>query len=222
MRVFYYHPLCPSARLIKVLLKEKHIDVEERTERFWEKGNSFLALNPAGELPVFVDEDSKVICGFNAVYEYLEEAYPEQNFLGASLLESAETRRILDWFQTKFNNEVTQKISGEKLFKALASMEAPISENIRIGVHNITFHLEYISWLVEHRSWLAGSEISAADLAGGAHLSLVDYTGDVPWVDYPLAKEWYAKLKSRPSQRCLLLDQFSAIAPASVYSDLDF
>ena len=222
MKLFYYHPLCVSSRIIKVLLREKQIDVEERFECFWEQSDHLLSLNPSGDLPVLIEDESLVVCGFNAVYEYLEETYPEPNLLGSDPLKRAETRRILDWFQTKFNTEVTQKISGEKLYKALVSMEAPVSQNIRVGAENITFHLEYISWLVEHRSWLAGGHISLADLAGGAHLSLVDYTGDVPWGDYPLAKEWYAKLKSRPSQRYLLSDQFSTITPAPVYSDLDF
>ena len=70
--------------------------------------------------------------------------------------------------------------------------------------------------------WLAGEEISAADLTAAAHLSCLDYLGDVPWDDHPVAKEWYARVKSRPSFRPLLADNWPGTSPASHYADLDF
>src|SRR3546814_9531602 len=46
---------------------------------------------------------------------------------------------------------------------------------------NIHYHLEYIAFLAEQRTWLAGDDLGIADIAAGAHLSVVDYLGDVPW-----------------------------------------
>ena len=113
-------------------------------------------------------------------------------------------------------------MSGEKLFKRIAFNETPDSRALRAGLQNIHAHLEYIAWLTERRSWLAGDALSFADLIAGAHISLIDYSGDVPWKDHPLAKEWYVRLKSRPSFRPLLAEAFAGIPPASIYSDLDF
>ena len=48
------------------------------------------------------------------------------------------------------------------------------------------------------RNWLAGERLSYADLAAAAHLSVVDYLGDVPWNEDEAAKTWYARVKSRP------------------------
>ena len=48
--------------------------------------------------------------------------------------------------------------------------------------------------------------MSYADLAAAAHLSAVDYLGDVPWSEDEAAKTWYARMKSRPSFRPLLAD----------------
>ena len=51
--------------------------------------------------------------------------------------------------------------------------------------------------------------MSYADLAAAAHLSLIDYLGDVPWSQDEAAKNWYARVKSRPSMRPLLLETLS-------------
>jgi glutathione S-transferase len=50
----------------------------------------------------------------------------------------------------------------------------------------------------------------------------VDYLGDVPWDEDEMAKDWYARLKSRPSFRALLADRAPGMPPAAHYADLDF
>jgi len=94
--------------------------------------------------------------------------------------------------------------------------------SLKAGRENIHTHLHYIAWLTERRSWLAGDHITVADLSAAAQLSLIDYTGDVPWADHELAKEWYVRVKSRPSFRALLRDVIPGIPPAPVYANLDF
>jgi glutathione S-transferase len=222
MRTLYHHPLSTMSRVVRMAISEKHLEVEAREEPFWLKRDDFLVLNPAGDVPVLVEDDGVVLSGGYPIIEYLEETYPEVPLIGTTSKCRAETRRLLDWFETKFKSEVTQFLAGEKLFKRVALGEAPDSRAIRAGRENIHAHLEYIAWLTGRRSWLAGETLTLADLAAGAHISLVDYTGDVPWEQHPLAKEWYVRLKSRPSSRTLLAESLPGIAPALVYADLDF
>ena len=68
------------------------------------------------------------------------------------------------------------------------------------------------------------SEVVAhyADLAAAAHLSCVDFLGDVSWGEDEAAKHWYARVKSRPSFRAILSDRLPGITPAPDYADLDF
>ena len=72
------------------------------------------------------------------------------------------------------------------------------------------------------RDWLAGNELTYADLAAAAHLSAADYLGDVPWTEDEMAKNWYARVKSRPSFRPLLAETMAGIPPSKTYADLDF
>ncbi|MEC9207847.1 MAG: glutathione S-transferase family protein, partial [Pseudomonadota bacterium] len=52
--------------------------------------------------------------------------------------------------------------------------------------------------------------------------SCLDYIDDVPWADHRLAREWYARLKSRPSFRPILADHIPGEPPPRHYADLDF
>ncbi len=87
---------------------------------------------------------------------------------------------------------------------------------------NLRYHLSYLSYLADQRKWLAGDDFSIADLVAAAHFSVLDYLGEVAWEDYPVAKGWYARLKSRPSFRSLLADRIPGTPPPLHYTDLDF
>jgi glutathione S-transferase len=101
-------------------------------------------------------------------------------------------------------------------------MGAPDLAALRQGREALRMHLSYIDGLLQTRDWLAGRRMSLADFAAAAHLSVIDYFGDVPWKDFQTAKTWYMKLKSRPAFRPILADRWPGLAPAAHYDDLDF
>ncbi len=222
MRRLFHHTLLPECRKVRLALHEKLLEFAEHSIEPWRIDDDLLTFNPAGELPVLVDDDDTIVCGHNAICEYLDEAYPEASLYGGTPAIRAEARRLAAWFDEKFQREVTQHLAGEKLTRRARSNAPPDSRALKAGRENIHTHLQYIAWLTERRSWLAGDHLSVADLAAAAHLSLVDYSGDVPWNDHPLTKEWYVRVKSRPSFRALLKDTVPGIQPAKIYADLDF
>ena len=193
-----------------------------RVENVWERRQEFLALNPAGEVPVLVEPDGTALSGGNVICEFLEEIHPQPRLIGRHPLERAEVRRLADWFDRKFNREVTDNLVGEKVMKRFLGLGEPDSQAIRAGQANIRHHLEYIGFLTERRKWLAGEQLSLADISAAAHISTIDYLGDVPWEGYELAKDWYARFKSRPSFRPLLGDSIPGVSPPKHYADLDF
>lgn len=222
MRQLYHFAIDPVCRKIRIILGEKGLEHELRSEKFWERRQAFLQLNPAGEVPVLLDEDGTSVAGSRVISEYLEEAYSGHSLLGENPFDRAEVRRLEDWFEVKFRREVTINLVEEKIVKRLLSRGQPDSQIIRAGLSNIHYHLEYIGWLTERRKWLAGDYFSRADIAAAAQLSAVDYLGDVPWEDHPEAKDWYARIKSRPAFRTILSDSISGIRPPKHYADLDF
>ena len=222
MQTIYHLWLSPFCRKVRIVLHEKKIDFDLKVENVWERRKEFLALNPAGEVPVLVEPGGTALSGSNVICEFLDEIHPEPPLVGRHPLERAEVRRLVHWFDSKFNEEVTENLVGEKVMKRFLGLGAPDSKAIRAGHNNINTHLSYISYLIERRKWLAGNEFTLADIAAAAHLSTIDYLGDVPWTDYHPAKDWYARIKSRPSFRALLSDHIPGVPPSKHYANLDF
>jgi glutathione S-transferase len=220
LRLLHF-PLGPFSRKVRIVLREKELEAALEAVEPWRQRDEVAALNPAAEVPVLLDHD-RVILDSAAICEYLDETWPELRLLGADPVQRAEVRRLVAWFDLKFLREVTDLIWREKVLKFVADRETPNSAAVRIGVANLHAHLAYIGYLFEQRNWLAGDHISLADIAAGAHLSVLDYLGDVPWEAHPAAKLWYARLKSRPSFRPLLADRIACLKPAAHYDDLDF
>jgi glutathione S-transferase len=138
--------------------------------------------------------------------------------------ERAEVRRLTEWFNGKLDREVTREILTEKVYQRLHPTNPlpPDAEILRAVRSNLRYHLSYVSYLSEARRWLAGDAFSFADLSAAAHVSVLDYLGELPWLEYPAAKLWYARVKSRPSFRPLLADRVPGVAPPVHYADLDF
>ena len=222
MRILYHLPLDPGSRKVRLILAEKGVTAELKTEAVWERREGFLRLNPAGEVPVLVEDDGTVLSDASVISEYIEELYPDPPLLGETPIDRAEARRLMRWFETKFAREVSSLLLEEKMMKRLLKQGTPDSATVRVAAQNIHYHLDYIGWLCERRRWLAGDDVSQADLTAAAHLSCIDYLGDVPWDEDDVARDWYARIKSRPSFRSLLSDRIPGIKPPDAYADPDF
>ena len=222
MRVLYHLWLSPFCRKVRIVLMEKRLEFELKAENVWERRAEFLALNPAGDVPVLVENDGTAISGSDAICEFLDEVHPDPGLIGRQALHRAEVRRLVHWFDKKFDREVTENLVGQKMMKRFLGLGAPDSKAVRAGHANIHHHLDYIGYLTERRTWLAGDDFSLADVAAAAHLSTVDYVGDVPWSEHPESKNWYARVKSRPSFRSLLQDHIPGAPPPKHYANLDF
>jgi glutathione S-transferase len=216
----HHFPLCPFSRKVRIVLHEKEERAELETVEPWHHQREIATLNPAAEVPVLEDQGRLIIDSW-AICEYLEETRPEPSLLGKSVVERAEIRRLVAWFDIKFAREVTDLVWGEKLIKRIKAA-TPNSSAVRTGLTNIHAHLDYIGFLFDRRNWLGGETLSLADIAAAAQLSVLDYLGDVPWDGHPGAKIWYARIKSRPSFRPLLQDRQPGLKPAPHYEDLDF
>ena len=230
MLTLLHHPFCPHSRLVRLILAELGVEPRLQEERTWERRKEFLVLNPAGATPVLIEEGVPPVPGAAIIAEYLDETRGAT--LGAQRLmprepgPRVEVRRLMSWFNDKFFEEVSGVLVMERVYKryipAAQGGGSPDTEALRAAKSNIRYHLGYIGWLVRTRNWLAGDSLSYADLAAAAHLSAVDYLGDVPWDEDDSAKAWYARIKSRPAFRTLLALTMPGLPPSPSYANLDF
>ncbi len=225
MRTLYHWPLDPQSRQARIALEEKKLRFKIVAIDPWNVTEEFLAIAAEGMPPILVEviPGGKVtVAGARAICEFAEDHTAKQSILPGTPANRAEARRLCAWFDGKFQDEVNAYILHERLEKTLTGGGSPHPPTLREGRDQLQFHLEYISWLLQKRDWLAGNAFSLADIAAGAHLSCLDYLGEIPWKNWPHIKEWYQKLKSRPSFRPLLKDHLPGLIPPRHYADLDF
>jgi glutathione S-transferase len=152
------------------------------------------------------------------------EDYPNDiTLLPDDLEDRAEVRRLVDWFALTCNREVTQELLIEKVRSVLErDATPPNAAMLRAARENRTHHLAYLGFLTDNRNWIGGDRFSLADIAAAAHLSTLDFIGEIDWAAHPQVKDWYQRIKSRPSFRPLLTDRVPGLIAPPHYADLDF
>lgn len=223
--VLYHFAFDPGSRAVRLALGEAKRDFTEALVRPWEDDCPVAGLNPSGMPPVLqVTEDSRslTLCEPAAILGWLEDRSREPFLMPTDLAERAETRRLVGWFDRRFTDEVNAVLLHERMEKPLLRLGSPDARALRAGREALRSHLAMLEELLANRDALAGRRIGRADFVAAAHLSVLDYFGEVPWANWPGLKTWYMKLKSRPCFRPLLTDRFPGVAGAAWYADLDF
>lgn len=230
MLTLFHHPMSAASRFVRLTFGEYEEEISLIEEKPWARRPEFLALNPAATLPVLLAEADYAVCGYSVIAEYIDETRGilrrDRRLLADDPLLRAEIRRLIDWYLTKLDNDVTRHLVRERVFKlhmpATLGGGAPDSAAIRAARANIKQHLKYTNWLAGTRNWFGSERFSYADLAAAAAMSVLDYLGEIAWNDYPEARDWYSRIKSRPAFRPILADRVKGLTPVSHYADLDF
>ena len=222
MITLHHYYLCSSSRYIRLILEEHNITYETQLENFWKPQKDFLKINPAGHLPVLVNEENFPIIGANACLEYIKDLKLRPNLFADNYKDKAEINRLNHWFETIFKKEVFDPIIYEKVFSRIVENIIPDSENIRAALNNLDFHIKYFNYLLNKKIFFVKDKLTYLDLLAAANLSVLDYLGLLDFKTNENIKEWYFKIKSRPSFKTLLKDQIVGLNPHENYRNIDF
>lgn len=225
MPILLQHRLDPASRLVRLMFGEYGIEPVLEEVSHWRRDDRLVDINPAATVPVLIEEGAPPMIGMSAVMHYVEERYAPSRVSGlipADLPARAEMWRMLDWIQSRFNDEVTRYVLEEKIGKRELKQGAPDPSALRAAKANLTEHMQYYAYLLATRRWLCGEDLTLADFALAAHLSALDYLGEMNWDAHEEVKLWFARIKSRPAFRALLTDRVVGMPPSKSYADLDF
>ena len=230
MLTLFHHPFCPHSRFIRLALAEHGLEHRAIEERVWERREDFLMLNPAATTPVLVAEGYPPVPGAAVIAEFLDETS------GAELhehrlmpTEPAGGSRCAGWppgsTRSSSPRSAGPLVTGALLQAAHAHRAGRRSARHRrdpCGADQCPLSFCLYRMAGAHPRLAGRRPHEPADLAAAAHLSAVDYLGDVPWTEDEASKNWYARVKSRPSFRPMLAETWPGLAPAPNYADLDF
>lgn len=221
MRRLYHFALSPHSRLARLILAEKGVEVDLVDCLPWAPPSALVAVAPDGELPVLTVGE-RAVCGAGPVVEFIEETGPGRLLLPEDPFERAEARRVAAWANSVFFAASVGPLLRERVIKKLRNSGAPDTDRMRAALQAAGPFYDRLEYILDRRRWLAGEELTVADFAVAAQISVLDYTGDVPWEQRPLLRDWYALMKSRPAFRGPLHDRVKGMPPALHYVDLDF
>lgn len=218
----YQFPLCPFSRKVRLLLGEKGVPFELIRENPWDGRDEFGRLNPAGHTPVLRNEERNItLVDSRAICEYFEETVEKSPMIVGTAANRAEIRRLVALFDENFYDAVTNPLLNERMRKRLFMRAPPDSRLLRDAMRLANEHLDYLDYLIDNRPWLAGAQMSLADLAAAAQISVADYLGGIDWSGHEQTRGWYSVFKSRPSFRPLLTERMDVIQPPSHYTDVN-
>jgi glutathione S-transferase len=204
----------PASRLVRLIAGEKRLVIDPH-----------MAEDARAHMPVFIDLDGTRCEGLWAVVDHLEGTYPEVPLIPETATARGETLRWLDWTISVLGDQVTKKIINEKAnprFTGAPTRSTPDMNIVRSGREALRELLPLLGKTVDERGSLVSRTCTIADLALAAHLSALDYFGEVPWDTNAPMREWYIRMKSRPSFRSLLADRVPGQPPMAHYAELDF
>ena len=168
-----------------------------------------------------LDEKNLTLIDSQAICEYFEETVDKSPLILGTAIGRAEIRRLTALFDESFFADVTHPLLHEKMKKRTVLRQPPDSTALRKAMRMAHEHLEYVDWLIGNNRWLAGAQLSLADFAAAAQISVADYLGGIDWAGHEEAHGWYRVMKSRPSFRPLLAEKMEGVPPPKNYADVN-
>ncbi len=204
---FYDCSTAPSARLVRVFMAEKGIEVPTREVDLRQgehMSDAFRAINPYCTVPVLELDDGTRITSTQGCWRYLEETVPDPPLLGTTPTEKAVVadrlwRIDIDGWQAM--TEALRNTARGFTDRALTGPDdyAQIPDLGERGKLRTARFLAHLDGLLADSAYVAGDRFTAADIMA---LVLVDFAG---WLKITLppdaahAQRWYAAVSARPS-----------------------
>ena len=189
-----------NPRRVSIYLAEKGIDVpriEIDTVAREQKRPEFLAMNPAGKIPVLELDDGRALSESAAIVEYLEEIHPEPPMIGIDPVGRAKVRAL-------------ERISADLIVRSqiwlmhfCSYFARRMDQKPEVAAAMKPLVVELLNVLEAHigdAPFLAGEHVTIADCTLFALFQACRARLGVPiGADQPRLDAWYARFTERPS-----------------------
>jgi glutathione S-transferase len=202
----------PPSRSIRVLWTLRELQVEfEFVNVDPTKGElrrpEFLALNPAGKLPVLVDGDF-VLTESVAIVLYLAEKYPEKGLLPGGLRARAEVYRWLLFTATELEQPLWRMTRHALLYPP----EKRLAAEIPIARQDFLDMAEIMEKHMDGRQFLVGDSVTVADFVAAYTLDMASVRKDGSLLaNLPRLREFMERMYKRPNAPPRIAEAFASL-----------
>jgi glutathione S-transferase len=157
---------------------------------------SFRAMNPHGRVPVIADGEL-VVWESHAILRYLAARYDAGGFWRTDPNERARIDGWMDWSQTALQRDFLMGVFWGFYRTPEAQRDWPA---IRNSLARCADHFRLLDDVLADRPFLAGEELSLADIPAGTSLYRY-FELDIERPATPNVSAWYRRLQERPAYR---------------------
>lgn len=162
-----YDSFGPNPRALRMFLLEKDVDLPKVTVDLMGAENRqapYTEKNPGGQLPALELDDGRVIGETVAIFEYLEEKYPNPPLIGRTAEERAEARQ----WQRRIELKITEHLyngfrfaEGVELFRPRMRVLPEAADGLKQTARD---NLAWLDKLLQGKQFIAGDRFTMADV----------------------------------------------------------
>lgn len=195
----YYHPRSTCSR--RVLIAADHLGcplelVPVDLFQGAQHAPEFASLNPNHKVPVLVD-GSFVLWESYAIMQYLADMTPGQTLYPAKPQARADINRWLFWCGQSWMPGVSI-LNWENAIKPLAQLGDTDPAAVAQGEQLLRQAAQLLDAHLADRTWIAGSQVSLADIAMAAPLADQNRAG-FPVLDLVHLQAWFGRVQALPA-----------------------
>lgn len=185
--LLYNKPECPFCWKSRLVAAFSNIEIDLVDIDTKNKPDYFLALNPAGTVPV-LDDSGTIVCGSDEIIRYWSTQY--KRFVELDL----DSSEVTQWHN--FANQVLGDGTKQWVFQHRDRPEEAVDRALMAQCKSIWVQcLAYIETQLGPQEWLLGSHPSLADCAVFPRVALGLRYGLPGLDDYPKLKYWYQRIE---------------------------
>jgi glutathione S-transferase len=168
----------------------------------------FLALNPAGKVPVLVDGD-KVIPESAAIVLYLAEKYPDKGLMPTGLEARAQVYRWVMFAMT----ELEQPLWRITKHTFLLPEDKRLPQDVALAGEDFTAMARVLERHMEGRQFIVGERVTAADCVTAY---LMDWANEAHLIDgFPNLRAYLDRMYARSTAPQRIAEAFASIQSAA-------
>jgi glutathione S-transferase len=202
-----YDSFGPNPRAMRMFLAEKGITIPTKPVDLMKAENRrppYTDRNPGGQLPALELDSGKCIGETVAIWEYLEEKYPNPPLIGANAEERAEARQ----WQRRVELKITEHLyngfrysEGAAIFKDRMRILPEAAPGLKQVVQD---GLKWLDQQLTGKQWIAGDRFTIADIILFCALDFGAGVGQKIDPSLKNVNAWFGRVNQRPSAQSSL------------------
>ncbi|CAA7269449.1 unnamed protein product [Cyclocybe aegerita] len=198
----YGSPISTCTKRVALVLHEKQVPFEFHPIDFSKgehKAPEFVKHQPFGQVP-YIDDDGFILYESRAICQYIAAKYPDQGTKGllpTELKAAALFQQASSVEMSNFDDNAS-KLVFEKVFKPHFGLTFDQATYDRL-LTTLTAKLDAYDNILSKQKYLAGDELTLADLYHLPYGSMLPVAGANVLETKPNVHRWFTELSSRPA-----------------------